>query len=79
MKVSEKILYKLFQQFDETGGAGGTSLEDLGAATFKLINIVDHKVLTTSEVLQKSFESLLEVLQTSFRSPSLKFKALVQL
>ena len=56
-----------------------TSLEDLGAATFKLINIVDHKVLTTSEVLQKSFESLLEVLQTSFRSPSLKFKALVQL
>ena len=23
MKVSEKILYKLFQQFDETGGAGG--------------------------------------------------------
>ena len=35
-----------------------TSLEDLGAATFKLINIVDHKVLTISEVLQKSFESL---------------------
>ena len=47
-----------------------TSLEDLGAATFKLINIVDHKVLTTSEVLQKSFESLSELFWMSFRSPS---------
>ena len=51
-----------------------TSLEDLGAATCKLVNFVDHKVLRKSfksplEVLQKSFESPLEVLQKSFESP----------
>ena len=32
-----------------------TSLEDLGAATCKLVNFVDHKVQTPSKVLRKSF------------------------
>ena len=31
-----------------------TSLEDLGAATCKLVNFVDHKVQSPFEVLQKS-------------------------
>ena len=38
-----------------------TSLEDLGAATCKLLNFVDHKVRTPLEVLRKSFGSPPEV------------------
>ena len=42
-----------------------TSLEDLGAATCKLVNFVDYKVQSPLEVLWKSFGSPLEVLQKS--------------
>ena len=41
-----------------------TSLEDLGAATCELVNFLDYKVQSPSEVLQKSFRC-----QKSFRSP----------
>ena len=42
-----------------------TSLEDLGAATCKLLNFVDHKVQSPLEVLWKSFGS-----PSVFRNPS---------
>ena len=50
-----------------------TSLEDLGAATCKLVNFVDHKVQSFRsplKILQKSCRSPAEDLQRSFRSPS---------
>ena len=46
-----------------------TSLKNLGAATCKLVNFVNHEVQSPLEVLKKSFRSPSEVLQKSFRSP----------
>ena len=41
-----------------------TSLEDLGAATCKLVNFVDHKVQSPLEVLQKSSTVVASVTDT---------------
>ena len=71
--VKKKVrIKKMWISFDVDYISWITSLEDLGAATCKLVNFVDHSPNSFgsfSKVLRKSFENPSEVLQKSFESP----------
>ena len=69
--TSKKVREKIF--------LGSTSLEDLGAATCKSLQVLRKSFRSPSEVLQKSFRSTSDFLQKSFSLKTLKFKAFVQL